>query len=354
LSKFFDPADDPQPNSPECLWESETQVPFNELILSWNALRPLAGKITFHVSVKHAVWSPWHRIAEWGADTQKTFINKLNPYVHTKYVRVEMQRNILASAFRIKAVFSGGASKRSLNALFACASNLRMYRQNRTPIDKPSLLVKGVPQQSQMVIAHPRARDLCSPTSTSMIVQYFSHKLYGVKPSGMHDYVINFAGKVHDNGVLGIYGNWPLNVAQAHDASNGHIFYRVERLNSFSELYEYISQGIPVAVSVRRLKGGATPYSAGHFMVIVGWDNARNAIICIDPAFHGNRKTLKRYKLSHFLDAWGRSCNLTYLSLPKQSIWQWEENLSPIKTELTDPMPIPEDQQQVTAPAVTD
>jgi hypothetical protein len=326
LSKFFDHTNDQSSDLAHCIWETESAIPFDELILSWNALRPAEGHITFYVSVKHNDWSPWHRLAEWGADTQKTFVNKLHPYVHTKFVKVEMQKNTVASAFKIKAAFSNGASKRSLNALFACISNMRLFRQNRMAPEKPSLLVKGVPQQSQMVLDHPRAKDLCSPASTTMIVQYFANKLYGSRGIlGMHDHVIDFADKVHDDGVLGIYGNWPLNVAQAHDASNGNIFYRVERLNSFNELYDYLSKEIPVAVSVRRLKGGATPYSKGHFMVVVGWDSAKNSVICIDPAFKGNRRTLKRYKLPHFLTAWGLSRNLSYIPMPKHGILQWQE-----------------------------
>lgn len=326
LSRFIDHEQDDLPNSNVYIWEEECNIPFDELILSWNALRPTIGHITFYVSVKHNDWSPWHRIAEWGADSQKTFTNQLNPYVHTKYVKVEMQRNIFATAFKIKAVCAEGASKRSLNALFACISNMRLFRENKSLPAQPSLLVKGVPQQSQMVIDHPRARDLCSPASTSMIVQYFANKLYGRKaPLEMPNYVIDFAEKVHDDGVLGIYGNWPLNVAQAHDASNGDIFYRVERLNSFNELYDYLSKEIPVAVSVRRLKGGATPYSGGHFMVVVGWDSNAQSVICIDPAFKGNRKTLKRYHLFDFLSAWALSRNLSYIPMPKHGIWQWQD-----------------------------
>ena len=138
----------------------------------------------------------------------------------------------------------------------------------------------------------------------------------------MRDYLADFAGKVHDNGI-NIYGNWLLNVAQAHDSSQGKIFYRVERLNSFNELYDYLRKEIPVAVSVRKLKGGATPYSNGHFMVIVGWNRAKNAVICIDPAFKGNRATLKSYRINHFLTAWALSRNLSYIPIPREN-WQWE------------------------------
>ena len=95
----------------------------------------------------------------------------------------------------------------------------------------------------------------------------------------------DFADKVYDNGYLNIYGNWPLNVAAAHDATYGNVFFRVERLNFFDDLYKYLSKKIPVAVSVRKLRGGATSYSNGHLMVVVGWNKEKQCVLCIDPAF---------------------------------------------------------------------
>ena len=322
-SKFFDDAEQEVETDDSLfyIWEQTSQLAFDELILSWNALRPEKGKITFYVSIKHSDWSPWHRIAEWGPNFQRTFVNKLNPYVHTKHVRVEMQRKKLGTAFKIKAVFADGAPKKSLNALFACVANMKLFKTSMPNLNRPSLAVEGVPQQSQM-INHPRAQDLCSPASTSMIINYFARKLYGpnsqLASSNMRSYLTNFAAKVHDNGPLNIYGNWLLNVAQAHDSSNGKIFYRVERLNNFNELYNYLLKEIPVAVSVRRLKGGATPYSNGHFMVVVGWNRAKKTVICIDPAFKKNKATLKSYKIHHFLAAWGLSRNLSYIPIPRE------------------------------------
>lgn len=330
-SKFFDssaPSTDTlntntndTSNEITSIWENNNTAVFDELILSWNALRPEEGKISFFVSIKHDTWSPWHRIAEWGPNFQRTFINKLNPYVHTKHVRVEMQRGRLAKGFKIKAVFSNGAKKESLNALFACVSNMKQFKISRAVINKPTLAIRGVPQQSQM-INHPRAQDLCSPASTSMIINYFARKLYGPKDdivkANMRDFLSDFAPKVHDNGI-DIYGNWLLNVAQAHDSSQGKIFYRVVRLNNFNELYNYLSKEIPVAVSVRSLTGGATPYANGHFIVVVGWNNTKKRVICIDPAFKKNKATLKSYKISHFLAAWGRSRNLTYIPIPREN-----------------------------------
>ncbi len=315
LSKFITPNDYHQEKD-TIIWEQKTHKKFNELIISWNAKRPQTGKITFWVSTKHAHWSPWHRLAEWGSDYQLTFVNKLNRYVHTTHVRSEMQRGHLAQGFRIKAVFQHGAQKSNLHALFACCSNLNDFKTWKKPFLKPSTLVTSVPRQSQMNLSHNRARDLCSPTSLSMIVRYIANKFARPQKKSLHDDAISLAEKVHDNGYLDIYGNWILNVAQAYDSCQ-HAFYRVERMNSFESLYQYLQKKIPVAVSVRRLKGGATPYANGHFLVIVGWDRAKQSVLCIDPAFDENHATFKSYPLKNFIKSWGLSKNLAYTPLLK-------------------------------------
>jgi hypothetical protein len=315
---FFKFIDENGPNKDEQVWECSSVEPFTELILSWNAFRPTCGKYTFWVSVKHFKWSNWQRIAEWSSKSQRTFVNKLNSYVHTKHVRVEMQRGMRASGFRIKAVCQKGAEPENLQALFVCVSDLKKFKsENFYHLNFASKLVRGFPRYSQMILDHPRYRDLCSPTSTGLTVNYFMKKFYGGGECDLSNYLTSFANCVHDNGYLDIYGNWPLNAAQAYHSSEGNVFFRVERLNSFKDLYKYISNEIPVIVSVRKLRGGATPYTNGHFMVVVGWDERKQAVLCIDPAFSSNSQTPKAYKLRNFLSAWARSTNLTYIPLPK-------------------------------------
>lgn len=306
------------------IWECQSCDPFTELILSWNAFRPEHGKMTFWVSVKHFNWSGWQRISEWGSSTQRTFVNKLNPYVHTTHVKVELKRGLRAKGFKIKVALQNGASLENLKALFVCLSDLKKFKvQAPYRLTLPSVFVKGIPRHSQMILNHPRCRDLCSPTSTGLMVNYFMRKFCGRYASNLSSYLVDFADKVYDNGYLGIYGSWPLNVAQAYDSTNGNVFYRVERLNSFKDLYRYLSNEIPVAVSVRKLRGGATPYTNGHFMVVVGWDQKRQAVLCIDPAFSCNSQTPKAYKLRNFLFAWGRSNNLSYVPIPRDDFAQF-------------------------------
>jgi len=306
-----------QQKEPTIVWEKTSVDPFSELIVSWNALRPAHGFLTVWVSVKHSgSWSRWHRLAQWGKSFQRTFVNKLGIYVHTKHCRIEMQRHSLARGFRVKAVFKKGADPKQFKALFACASRPNQFKVVKPLLSLPSVAIKGVPRQSQMVLNHPRHRDLCSPVSLSMIAAYFNQTLFKNPLSGsMHDYAVNFAEKVHDQGYLDIYGNWILNVAQAFNENNGEVFFRVERLNSFYDLHHYLAKKLPVAVSVRRLRGGATPYAMGHLLVVIGWNRQKRCVLCLDPAFPNNRAVLKAYPLMAFLRAWGRSSNLAYVPM---------------------------------------
>lgn len=304
-------------------WDKNETTQFTELILSWNALRPPVGTLTFWVNVKYGKngWAGWQRMAEWGKQTQRSFINKNNPYVHTKHVRVEMQHGSVGQGFKVKVTSHNGASLKDLRALFVGLCDLKKFKLVRLKEQLPSVIIHGVPKQSQMVLDHPRYRDLCSPTSTSIIVNYFASKIGTptIYPN-LDNYIGNFADNVYDR-KLNIYGNWQLNVAQAFDAAHGDIFFRVERLNSFKDLHAYLMKKIPVAVSVHRLAGGAMPYKFGHFMVVVGWDNERQRVLCIDPAFKNNSSTSRAYKLWDFLQAWGRSVNLSYIPMPNNQVF---------------------------------
>ncbi len=326
LSHFISLSNELDANVNSYIWEDIAPIPFDELIISWNAKRPEQGHITFWTSVQYgSQWSPWHRQASWGATKQRSFVNKLHQHVHTKHVRVELQRNQSACAFRVKAIFHDGATIDNLHAMFACCSYQSYFRPTRSHVNYPKLFESSnaieIPLISQMLIDHHRYQDLCAPTSLSMVTSHFNQKFLSTYPNStdeFYDYALKFAGKVHDYGI-DIYGNWQLNAAQAYDACEGAVFFRVERLNSFDDLYSLLRHKVPVIVSVRRLKGGATPYANGHILVVVGWNPETKSVVCHDPAFKGKEIT-HEYPLRDFSRAWALSKNLSYVAIPKNII----------------------------------
>lgn len=326
-SKFLttnDFTDDDGKVSNNYVWISSQKNPFTELILSWNALRPKKGDFSFFVSVKHNKWSSWYKLSQWGVKTQQTFVNSRVPIVQTKHVRMVLTRGKKSNAFRIKVVAQNGADLRNLKALFVDTCDMTKFCEIKPNLEKPTTYIKGFPRQSQMVVGHPRFRDICSPTSLSMILDYhLNPQRLSPKIGGLTSFVSNFANLVHDNSYLDIYGNWILNAAQVFDSSKGNVFCRAQRLNNFDELYDYIKRKIPVAVSIRgKLRGGRKPYDNGHFVVVIGWSQKKKAVICVDPAFSSSKKTLKAYHLKDFLTAWGKSRNLSYIAIPKNNFYK--------------------------------
>jgi hypothetical protein len=284
---------------------------FSQLILSWNAFR-VQGYYSFLVQARDARtkrWYPWHRMMEWGNTVQCSYISTTAAETNYYHVRLEIPKGTLADAFRIKVEVHEGADLLLLKGLFISVSDFGKFEpeSHDTYNALKSFVIKGVPQQSQRILNHPRADHLCCPTSTSMLLGFLK---------GAYIDPVLFAEKSYDLG-LDSFGSWPFAIAHAFEYSKGSITFCVARLNSFADLYHHMIQGIPVVVSVRGdLKGAIKSYPHGHLLVVIGWDAHTKKVICHDPAFVGDDQTLVAYDAAAFLAAWERSHRLAYLAEP--------------------------------------
>lgn len=286
---------------------------FSQLMFSWNAFRPSAGYFTFYVQVRDAkskAWGVWHKMAEWGAQVQRSFAS--NPACKTKYlhVRLEANKGHLSDAFRVRVNASEGADLGHFRGFAVSLSNFNNFKEssvNESIRSLPSTYISNVPKQSQFRVPYDRNDSICSPTSVGMLI------------GSLTDQNINYREFVRgsfDDG-LNVHGSWPFNMAHAFEHCKGNIHFSVGRLNSFTQLHTRLQKGIPVVVSVRGyLNGAAKVYDKGHLLVVVGWDAKRQQVICHDPAFKSNHKVLKRYSVRSFLCAWDRSHRLAYLADP--------------------------------------
>lgn len=285
---------------------------FTQLVFSWQALRPQKGHYTFYAQVRNAgtkKWSKWHRMFNWGAQVQKSFLSEPDKVSGYHHVRLESNSNILADAFAIKVEVHNGADLSLLKSIAINVANLRDFAPESWHIMESanSVLIKGVPKYSQFQLDHPRNDGLCSPTSCAMLAGYLTKT--AVDP-------IQFAEKSFDSG-LDKYGSWPFNMAHAFEISDGKILYAVARLPSFKNLYAHLCKNIPVVVSVRGYMHGALrPYANGHLLVVIGYDAKTKEVICNDPAMPESKQVQKRYPLKSFLQAWERSHRLAYLADP--------------------------------------
>ena len=288
--------------SSEIIWEENNTIPFDELIVSWNALRPQRGRYLISIMVKSDNWSQWLSYAEWGTTRQKTF--SFNDSIASSYQdTVQLKNSRIANAFRIKVSALDGADLNHFDSLYAYVTVQNQFKIH--PIaNLPSLQIPLTIFRSQQCLNHPRKNHLCSPTSLSMAIDY----LLGKNTTDP----IELAEKVHDDR-FDIYGNWILNTAEVFSRLNGRYRCHVERLEDFNHLHRFLNQNLPVVVSIKGpLIGAPLPYQNGHLMLITGWDATHQRVLCADPAYGTDASTQTSYAIHDFINAWARRKNLSY------------------------------------------
>lgn len=284
---------------------------FTQLIVSWNASKPANGHYSVWVQGRNSKtqhWLPLHHMLDWGATWQRTYISKCDDGSGCHHVRLEIPKSVRGDGFRIRIEAHDGADLAQLKGLFVCLADFSLFEvQHDSYAHLKSIKIENVPAYSQMVLNHPRAQNLCSPTSMSMLLSYILKT--PVDP-------LLFAQGVYDSG-LDSFGSWPFNVAHAFVTAQEAVTVYATRLPSFETLYQRLRNDIPVMVSVRgALQGAAKEYTNGHLLLVTGWDHRTKQVLCHDPAFASDKETVVRYDIRSFLEAWGRSHNFAYLVEP--------------------------------------
>jgi len=283
----------------------ETQIPFNEMILSWNGFRPKTGSWSFSASLFQDHWSEWLPLAEWGQGRQKTFICDPQGSFTKSYQDVAIVKSGLCSGYKIRIRAEDGATLTTLRSITVSFGEPSLFVP-KPLYDLPSVRLAGVPSMSQQILSHPRAKDLCSPTSVTSAINFLL-KNRSTDP-------VLFAEQACDQS-FDIYGNWILNTAAAFEALQGNYQTYVARLPDFGAIHAQLTKGLPVVVSVKGpLLGAPLPYANGHLILVTGYDQKTRQVLCMDPAYPTDEQTLTSYPLDEFLIAWTvRRMNLAYL-----------------------------------------
>lgn len=297
---------DLEPDLTSYIWQQSDVISFDELIVSWNVMRPQYGEFTISVSVEiNEMWSPWFPYATWGSEGQKGGNVKATRFpLQIAQDIIEMVDGQKATGFRVRIEAKEGASLDEFYSIHACASSIADIIPDKAVHASASIDLK-IPLISQMMLSHPRHRDMCSAASTSSVVSYLLHK-NRIDP-------VSFALQARDE-AFDIFGNWVLNAANASAVLGKKWHCWVQRLKGFNDIYARLSANIPVVVSVRGpLEGSALPYNQGHLLVVKGYHPKEKKVLCMDPAFPEDEATNVSYHLKDFMEAWSRRQCIAYL-----------------------------------------
>lgn len=291
------------------IWTVPGTLPFDELLISWNALRPPCG----HYAILSRLliqdqWTSWLLYAVWGGKEQFSFQDA--PFhipVRSFQDQVEVLDNKVATAFSIRVIAYGGATLENFYTLYACTS--RMNAPHLTYSSSSRSLSLTVPNISQLSLNHPRPRSICSPTSTTAVIQYLL--------SDRQLDPLLFAKHVYDAG-FDIYGNWSFNVAQAFVELGPKWQCFCARMPNMEGLWHSLNKGRPLVVSIKgALPGALLFYSSGHLIVIKGYDAKTHHFLCMDPAYPSNEQTEVAYPWQALMQAWENRHYLTYFFIPR-------------------------------------
>jgi hypothetical protein len=325
----------------------QLSFPFNELVSSWNASTPAGTWIQVEVQpqIDDGHWAKWYILGRWSSSDSsfhRTSVGGQGDADGFVAIDTFFAKDHAAIAYRLRATLfrKVGVSKSPrLTRLSAIAMNLTNQKatypsastMNGTEVDL------GLPKYSQE-IHHgdfPQydngGEAWCSPTSTSMVVSYWSHVKhvnYDPTPSE-YQWVLDELGANHqdpwvDYTARAVYdyhyngaGNWPFNAAYA--ASRGLVG-DVTALHSLAEAETFIRDyHIPLVASVawnsNKLEG-AIKSTNGHLMVIGGFTGTGN-VIAYDPASPDDASVRHIYDREQFERAWiPASGGIVYLIRP--------------------------------------
>lgn len=294
---------------------------FRQAIASWEARTPAGTWVESFIRVQvSGTWTKWYSLGVWAADGSTvqrhsaTSQSDSVAYVATDTLVVTAKK-ASATAWQVKVrLFSAdGVATPSLDAS-AVTVSLAPDRPSTFPPGSSTRwnTVLAVPQCSQMV--YPDGGEVwCSPTSTAMVLRYWA----GESTTTCEPHVRAAVSGVYD-WYYGGHGNWPFNTAYA--AAQG-LQAHVSRFTSFSQLEPWISAGVPAILSVAwrsgELTGAPISSTAGHLIVLVGFDAAGNPVVN-DPAGASNTAVRRTYLRSQLEPLWqNASAGTAYLIYPQ-------------------------------------
>lgn len=304
-----------------------TTEPITTVISSWNAATPAGSWIEGHIRVLQAkTWSHWYILPIWASDFSTIHRHSVDGQtdaagsVDTDTFHTVGQP---ATAYQLSYTLlsTSPTGSPSLRRISTIASNEAQH----FPLVPADASVWGkklpVPQRSQRLKKY---RDLgfggggevwCSPTSTSMVMAYWSHVL---AQHDLHQTIPDAAAGTYDFTYQGT-GNWPFNTAYA--ARYGLRTF-VTRMYSMSQIEQWIKVGVPIVISIAyqegELPGSPIPSSTGHLLVVRGF-TPRGDVITNDPAAATNAAVEVTYPRAALEQVWQKySHGTVYIMYPEE------------------------------------
>ena len=289
------------------------RINWDELIASWNAVTPDGAYLKIEArAIYPAGPTKYYTMGLWSANPHRypreSVLNQKDADGDVATDTLMLKRP--CDWLQVRLTMGGDEGQQpKLKFLGLCLTDTTV-----TPSVLPSsraALGKTLPVPQRSQVAYTNGSVLCSPTTVSMIMSFWSQQLK--RPELDRD-VTDIVNAIYDAKWKGT-GNWPFNTAYA--GSYHGIRGYVGRMTDLAEVEDWVAAGIPVGLSVcsdRLYHRGPGPN--GHLIVCVGFTESGDPIVN-DP---GSSKEIRRgYPRKDPICAWSYSRNAVYLIYPEDS-----------------------------------
>lgn len=270
--------------------------PFSELVPTWNIHIDGSSMINIFVAVGNTQgYSEYYTMALW-KETYKASLSKQEDAYGKVSVDTIISKKTDIDRIKFKVIFA--KSNTEVTAL-KNISITTVPKDKTNNFDFSVLQEKTITVEPRQQLSIPNiGNSICSPTSLSMVLNYYNH-------SESQSIV---AGRVHDK-ASNMYGNWSFNASYAGGFTD--LYSRVEYASDLATLMKYIHLDQPLILSIQTrsisaLEGTIMAYPAGHLLVLTGFkqvDGIWYATVS-DPAEYEDSKVNREYKLHELLEAW--------------------------------------------------
>ena len=308
----------------------QTGFGFTELVSSWNAATPAGTWIQVEMQASvdgGATSTKWYTMGRWASGAGDIHRNSVGGQADADgYVAIDtfFAKDHPLAGYRLRVTLyrlPGSSAAPTVSSVGAVASDMPNANPYvPSPLGGAEGIELAVPRFSQEIHTgeYPQfdggGEAWCSPTSTSMILAYWSRGpspadyayVQSDYPNVVDPWVDFAAAHTYDYHYQGA-GNWPFNTAYA--ASYG-LQAEVTQLRSLNEAEQFIKAGIPLVASIafepNKLDGFLFRGTNGHLLTIVGFDKAGN-VISNDPAATSDATVRRVYDRAQFEKAWLRA-----------------------------------------------
>lgn len=271
-----------------------------------HSTRPFSGRLELSVRVAGA-WSPWVAGVGLGPASFEPSPTAESLGVDIDVFRARAPVEAARLRLRVRALEPAAVLAAPWMLALSASPTAPTVSTGMAAPPEAGAVRLSVPARSQMEAEEAIAARICSPTCVAMVLDFWR------RPVGLGE----LAAEMFHPGV-DLYGVWPTaTMAAGRRGLGGYLL----RFPDWDAAAWCLARGLPIIASIRyqagELTGAAVVQTAGHLIVLTGWDGEE--VLVNDPAAPTAGTVGRRYRRQELVRVWLERSGVGYVLFPTEA-----------------------------------